>query len=258
MHQLNSAVDSSALGQLAKSRVSVSNSTTTGGIPYQPYQSTGGTGNKSTLANGPFFGRGAVGYQPVIMWLPEGANLMAQAVISADRRYVRVTSMPLFSGIGQVKTFNYATGASGTTTGGTGGQGFSGIGGGGGGGFGICFGGTFANIEDAPGALFPYRGEQGAVVVATTQPGSPGEKAGFCPGDIIYSYEGEMFPVGNTIDLLREKIIPIKLKGNETRTIGVLRDGVRLELRVTWPEWKWALPPAGDMHDLPDPRNRAA
>ena len=34
--------------------------------------------------------------------------------------------MPIFSGIGQVHTFNMATGNTGTTSGGTGGQGFSG------------------------------------------------------------------------------------------------------------------------------------
>ena len=56
---------------------------------------------------------GAVGYQPVIITLPEGANLMATAVISADRRYVRITSMPFFSGVGQVHTFNMATGQTG-------------------------------------------------------------------------------------------------------------------------------------------------
>jgi uncharacterized membrane protein YgcG len=88
-----------------------------------------------------FFGRGgrsAVGYQPVIITLDEGASLFASAVISADRRYVRITPMPIFSGISEVNTFNFASGSSGQTGGGTGGQGFGGIGGGqgGGGGFG--------------------------------------------------------------------------------------------------------------------------
>ena len=73
----------------------------------------------------PFVGRGAVGYQPVIQTLPEGASMSATAVISADRRYVRITTTPLFSGIGEVNTFNTSTGAGGTTGGGTGGQGFS-------------------------------------------------------------------------------------------------------------------------------------
>jgi len=64
----------------------------------------------------PFTRRGAVGYQPVISTLPEGVNLFARAVISADRRYVRITAVPLFSGVGQVTTFNFATGGTANTT----------------------------------------------------------------------------------------------------------------------------------------------
>ena len=55
--------------------------------------------------------QGAVGYQPVITTLPEGTNLVATAVISADRRYVRISAVPLFSSIGNITTFNFATGA---------------------------------------------------------------------------------------------------------------------------------------------------
>ena len=54
--------------------------------------------------------RGAVGFQPVIIALPSGANFAATGVISADRRYVRITVLPLFSQIGQVTTFNIGTG----------------------------------------------------------------------------------------------------------------------------------------------------
>ncbi len=83
--------------------------------------------------------RGAVGYQPVIITLPEGANLAVNAVISADRRYVRITAVPLFSGISEVNTFNMQTGANEEGRGGTGGQGFGSMfgnqGTGGGGGF---------------------------------------------------------------------------------------------------------------------------
>ena len=71
---------------------------------------------------------GAVGYQPVIIVLPEGCNLAATAVISADRRYVRVTALPLFSGVSKVTTFNMATGAEQSGGGGSGGKGFSGSG----------------------------------------------------------------------------------------------------------------------------------
>jgi hypothetical protein len=70
-------------------------------------------GQLQRIANDPNFrnrGRDAVGFQPVIIWLPEGANFAATAVISADRRYVRITSLPFFSQIGQVRTFNFATG----------------------------------------------------------------------------------------------------------------------------------------------------
>ena len=147
--------------------------------------------------------RGAVGYQPVIITLPEGANLMVTAVISADRRYVRITPMPFFSGVGR-SHLQYVHRRHRDDTGGTGGQGFSGSnsgGTGGGGGLGgiggICFGGLFQDVNDAPGSLFPYRGQCGGVVVVTVQPGSPGEKAGLCPGDIIYRFEGR--PVPSTI-----------------------------------------------------------
>jgi hypothetical protein len=46
-------------------------------------------------------------------------------VISADRRYVRVTAVPLFSAIRDVHTFNTATGENATGEGGTGGSGYS-------------------------------------------------------------------------------------------------------------------------------------
>jgi hypothetical protein len=70
--------------------------------------------------------QGAVGYQPVIITLPEGTNLSATAVVSADRRYVRVSCMPLFSGVAQVNTFNTSTGATAQTNSGAGFSGYSG------------------------------------------------------------------------------------------------------------------------------------
>jgi len=78
-------------------------------------------------------GRGAVGFQPIIQVLPEGTTMLATAVISPDRRYVRVTTAPNFSGIGNVTSFTFAGAAQ--QTGGGGGGGLGG-GGGGGGGFG--------------------------------------------------------------------------------------------------------------------------
>ncbi|MCU0876985.1 MAG: hypothetical protein MUF06_04245 [Pirellulaceae bacterium] len=93
-----------------------------------------------TLANQnglgmPFFRRGAVGYRPVIQNFPEGAGFQATAVISADRRYVRITPFPFFSQINEVSTFNFVTGDSQTQGGGQGAGGGIGFGGGQGGGF---------------------------------------------------------------------------------------------------------------------------
>ena len=51
---------------------------------------------------------------PVITTLPEGINMSASAVVSADRRYVRITATPLFSSVPSVSTFNFATGGSST------------------------------------------------------------------------------------------------------------------------------------------------
>jgi hypothetical protein len=87
--------------------------------------------------NRPFFRRGAVGYRPQIDRFPEGAGFQATAVISADRRYVRVSPMPFFSQINEVSTFNFVTGQGGQQggqQGGGGGVGFGGAGGFGGGG----------------------------------------------------------------------------------------------------------------------------
>jgi hypothetical protein len=66
--------------------------------------------SRQGLAGGPLVGRGAVGFQPVIITLPTGTNFTATGVISADRRYVRITALPLFSAIGQVTTFNIGSG----------------------------------------------------------------------------------------------------------------------------------------------------
>lgn len=105
--QLAAAVDPRSMLQLARSR-NDNGGNGGGGIPFLNVQ-------------------GAVGYQPVIITLPEGTNLMANAVISADRRYVRVTCVPLFSGVAEVNVFNTSTGTNTEGRGGTGGQGFSGV-----------------------------------------------------------------------------------------------------------------------------------
>jgi len=60
---------------------------------------------------GGLLGNSAVGFQPVIIFLDDGTNFQATAVISADRRYVRITSSPIISRIGNVSTFTFAGGA---------------------------------------------------------------------------------------------------------------------------------------------------
>jgi hypothetical protein len=79
----------------------------------------GTNGDVINVGGFPFFRRGAVGYQPQITTLPEGAQMNGvTAVISADRRYVRI-GIPqnglVFSNIGPVNTFNFATGGGGAT-----------------------------------------------------------------------------------------------------------------------------------------------
>jgi len=67
-------------------------------------------------------GRGAVGFQPIIQILPDGTQMVATAVISPDRRYVRITASPSFTGIGDVTTFTFA-GEADAAAGGAGGGG---------------------------------------------------------------------------------------------------------------------------------------
>jgi hypothetical protein len=51
--------------------------------------------------------RSRVGFYPVITVLPEGTNMMASAVISGDRRYVRANIAPIFSSVGRIDTFTF-------------------------------------------------------------------------------------------------------------------------------------------------------
>jgi len=71
---------------------------------------------------------------PIVVPIPSGTMLMANAVVSGDRRYVRVFSMPMFMGVDS-SIPSFGTGIGGGGLGGGGGGGFGG-GGGGGGGFG--------------------------------------------------------------------------------------------------------------------------
>jgi hypothetical protein len=81
-------------------------------------------------------GRGAVGFTIRPTVLTEGLQDSTRAVISADRRYVRVSPSPSITAIGQVTTFNVATGASGNSQGGNSGGVGNNNGGFGGGNFG--------------------------------------------------------------------------------------------------------------------------
>ncbi len=81
-----------------------------------------------------FFLRGAVGYRPVLSTLPTGAFMnVSSAVISADRRYVRVAPSPNFTQVTEVNTFNFVLGSGSTQQPGQGGVGGAGGGFGGGG-----------------------------------------------------------------------------------------------------------------------------
>jgi len=55
----------------------------------------------------PVVGEFAAAQQPVIVVLSEGTTMTVQAVVSDDRRYVRLTIVPFFSQIGEVNTFTF-------------------------------------------------------------------------------------------------------------------------------------------------------
>jgi general secretion pathway protein D len=55
----------------------------------------------------PVVGDFAAAHMPVITVLPEGTSLSVQAVVSSDRRFVRLTLVPFFSQIGDVDTFTF-------------------------------------------------------------------------------------------------------------------------------------------------------
>ena len=72
----------------------------------------------------PVVGEFAAAQQPVIVVLSEGTLLTVQAVVSDDRKYVRLTLVPFFSQIGDVDTFTFegseTTSTSSSTTDGAG------------------------------------------------------------------------------------------------------------------------------------------
>jgi hypothetical protein len=85
----------------------------------------------------PVVGQGGVGFQPLIGQINDGVSLFVNGVVSADRRYVRLSIAPIFQQVIDIQTFTSVGG--GNAAGGFGGGGFGGGGGGfggGGGGFG--------------------------------------------------------------------------------------------------------------------------
>lgn len=80
-------------------------------------QVVGGSGQSSTPGSGrssrymPYYGPSVVGYRPIIIWLDQGGALTTNAVVSADRRYVRMSPAPQFSDIRKIVKYNIATGA---------------------------------------------------------------------------------------------------------------------------------------------------
>ncbi|MCH8045469.1 MAG: general secretion pathway protein GspD [Planctomycetes bacterium] len=66
----------------------------------------------------PVVGDFAAAHQPVIVVLSEGTFMTVQAVVSNDRRYVRLTIVPFFSKIGDVETFTFSSERVSTRTGG--------------------------------------------------------------------------------------------------------------------------------------------
>jgi hypothetical protein len=88
--------------------------------------SSGAAGNLGVSRGGllgiPFVQQ-AVGYQPVIVPLPSGTQMFVSGVVSADRRYVRVSPSPFFTGVSSVTTFNIQSGATSQQSGVSGGTG---------------------------------------------------------------------------------------------------------------------------------------
>ena len=104
----------------------------------------------------------SVGFQPIIQTIQEGSSLTVRAVISADRRYVRLAVLPTFQNITAVFTFSFigaSTGVGGLTGGLAGGAG-----GGTGGGTGGTTGGTGGTTGGTAGTTGGTGGVSGAQV----------------------------------------------------------------------------------------------
>lgn len=114
-----------------------------------------------------------IGFQPIIQTIPDGTSLTVRAVVSADRRYVRLSVLPVFSSITDVFTFSFISGGNigggggGQFGGGGGGGQFGGGGGGGGGQFGGGGGGGGQNQQGNQGAVGNVTVQQPVVDIVT-------------------------------------------------------------------------------------------
>ena len=71
-------------------------------------QQAGGIPQGFRLPAGSF--TAGIGYQPVIGFVSSGVSLTATAVVSADRRYVRMALAPVFSALTEIQTFSFQGG----------------------------------------------------------------------------------------------------------------------------------------------------
>lgn len=106
---------------------------------------------------------GAIAYEPVVNWYLNGAALTATPVVSADRRYVRMTLNPYFNTVNGFTTYSAQVGA--VSGGGVVGGGAGGFGGGGAGGA-----GGLAGMNGAVGGMNGPIGGGGAAGFPTGPP----------------------------------------------------------------------------------------
>jgi general secretion pathway protein D len=127
----------------------------------------------------PVVGQGGVGFQPLIGQINDGVTMTVNGVVSADRRYVRLSIIPVFQQLIDLQTFTSVGGGNaagfggggGGFGGGGGGGGFGGGGGGGGGQFG--FGGIGGGFGGGGGGGGFGGGQQGG-----GQQGQQGQQGG--------------------------------------------------------------------------------
>jgi type II secretory pathway component GspD/PulD (secretin) len=126
---------------------------------------------------------GAVGFQPIVQPFPDGVNLSVNGVVSADRRYVRLSIIPFFSQIIDIQTFTNVN--AGGAAGGQGGGGFGGGGGGFGGGGGQFGGGGGGGGQFGFGGIGGgIGGQQGGGQQGGGQQGQQGQQGGGQSGTV--------------------------------------------------------------------------